>query len=200
MNVCMDTMRGAQIAVLNIAKDVRGVQVGVVNYATSCDDGVPIGLISIVANGIHELEIASSERGYLNLALRTGTPKFYNILNFGFDPDFVASKAWSFGYGIGHRFAIHPKFDVAADLSVHHLNKGNFSAYTNEWAQLAFTAEWRPARPFAIAAGPVLHYYISGGAQDELNRFSQVPFYQGTHAEGIRDMAWVGATFSLRFF
>lgn len=200
LNICVDTLRGAQVAVLNIAKEVRGVQVGVVNYTNSCDDGVPIGLISIVVHGIHELEVASSERGYVNLALRTGTPAFYNILNFGFDSNFPESEAWSFGYGIGHRFSIHPKFDVATDLSVHHLNSGNFSAYTNEWMQLAFTAEWRPARPFAIAAGPVVHYYISGGAQNEMVRFAQAPFYSRSHADGIRDMAWVGATFSLRFF
>jgi hypothetical protein len=200
LNVCTDTLRGVQVAVLNVAHEVRGVQVGVVNCTRSCEDGVPVGLISIVTTGMHEVEAASSGRGYVNFAVRTGTKKFYNVLNFGFDPDYPDHVLWSFGYGIGHRFNIHPKFDVGVDLTVHHLNTGNFSAYTNEWAQLSWTAEWRPARPFAIAAGPVLHYYITGAAENELARFQQAPVFTGHPAEGFRDMAWVGATFSLRFF
>lgn len=200
LNMCMDTMRGAQIAVMNIAKDVKGVQVGVINFARSYADGVPIGLISIVAHGIHELEVSSTERGFLNLALRTGTPKFYNVLNFGFDPTIPEQTLWTFGYGIGHRFSIHPKFDVALDLTGHHVNSGNFSAYTNEWAQLSLTAEWRPVRAIAIAAGPVLNYYVTGSQHDELQRFRQAPIYTGTYADGYRDMAWVGAVMALSFF
>ncbi|HTF05932.1 MAG TPA: hypothetical protein VK826_18010 [Bacteroidia bacterium] len=198
-NVCIDTMRGAQIAVVNVAKHVKGVQVGIVNYAHSCSEGAPIGLISIVIKGLHELEVSSTERGFVNLALRTGTPEFYNVLIFGFDPAYPERVLWTFGYGIGHRFMVHPKFDVAIDLTAHHVNKGNFSAYTSEWAQLALTAEWRPARPFAIAAGPVLNYYITGAQEDELARFHQAPVYSNS-GEGSMHIAWVGAVISLRFF
>jgi hypothetical protein len=200
LNICADRMRGAQVAVLNIAKHVKGVQIGVFNIARSYEEGAPIGLISIVAQGIHELEVASTERGFMNLALRTGTPKFYNILNFGFDPTETDQLLWTFGYGIGHRFSIHPKFDVAIDLTGHHLNNGNFSAYTNEWAQLSATAEWRPVRALSIAAGPVLNYYVTGSQYDELQRFRQAPVYTGTYADGYRDVAWVGAVISVRFF
>jgi hypothetical protein len=199
-NVCIDTMLGAQVAIVNIAKNVTGVQVGLVNFAHSYSDGVPVGLISIVIKGIHEFEVSSTERGFVNLALRTGTPKFYNVLSFGFDPAYPERVLWTFGYGVGHRFIIHPKFDVALDLTGHHVNKGNFSAYTSEWAQLALTAEWRPVRPFAIAAGPVFHYYISGAQEDDLERFHQAPLYEGGTSGNFRDMAWVGAIISLRFF
>jgi hypothetical protein len=179
---------------------VHGLQVGVFNYAHSSEDGVPIGLISIVVKGLHELEISSNERGYANIALRTGTKKFYNILNFGFDPSMPDRALWSFGYGIGHRFDIQPEFNLALDLTAHHLNDGKFSAYTNEWMQLAFTAEFRPARGFALSAGPVLNYFITGAHNELLTRFQQAPIYSNTHADGIRDMMWVGAVFSLRFF
>lgn len=200
LNVCLDTMRGVQIGVVNVAKNVKGIQLGIMNYANSCNDGVPVGLISIVAHGIHEMEIASSERGYTTLSVRTGTPKFYNILSFGCDPEFPEQTLWSFGYGAGHRFSIHPEFDVAIDLIAHHVNQGSIAAYTNEWIQLSFTAEWRPVHAFAIAAGPVANYYISGGQENHLSRFGQTPVYSGMPAEGFRDVAWVGATFSLRFF
>lgn len=200
MNMCVDTMRGAQLGVLNIAKDVRGVQFGVLNFARSYEEGAPFGLISIVVHGIHELEISSTERGFMNLALRTGTPKFYNVLSFGVDPSMPDKTLWTFGYGIGHRFSIHPKFDVALDLNAHHVNNGNFSAYTNEWVQLALTAEWRPVRAIAIAAGPAINYYVTGSQEDELQHFRQVPFYTGTYADGYRDMAWTGAVIAIRFF
>lgn len=200
VNVCADTMIGAQVAVLNIAKDAKGVQFGIVNFARSFEEGVPLGLISIVVHGIHELEVSSTERGFMNLALRTGTPKFYNVLNFGFDPSMPDQVLWTFGYGIGHRYSIHPKFDVALDLTAHHLNNGNFSAYTNEWVQLSTTAEWRPVRAIAIAAGPVINYYVTGSQHDELQRFRQSTFYTGTYADGFRDMAWAGAIIAIRFF
>lgn len=200
LNLCMDTMRGVQVAAFNVAKDVNGVQVGIVNIARSYEDGAPIGLISIVAHGIHEFEVASTERGFMNVALRTGTPKFYNTLNCGFAPAMPGTTLWTFGYGIGHRFSIHPHFDVALDLTAHHLNKGKFSAYTNEWVQLSATAEWRPFRAFAIAAGPVLNYYVTGSSEDGLQHFRQATVYSGTYADGFHDMAWAGAVVALRFF
>lgn len=200
VNVCLDSMRGIQIAPINVARSVKGMQIGLVNYADYSDQGVPLGLISIVAHGIHEMEIASTERGYTTISIHTGAPKFYNILSLGVDPRFNDQKLWSFGYGAGHRFSIHPKFDVAMDLIVHHVNSGAVSTYTNEWVQMSLTAEWRPTRVFAIAAGPVANYYISGGQENQLVHFMQAPLYTGIPVEGFRDVAWIGATISLRFF
>lgn len=200
LNVCLDTMSGAQVSVVNYATHLNGLQVGVFNFAQTCNKGVPVGLISVVANGMHEFEVASTERGFVNFNLRTGTRKFYNVINFGVDPSYPDNILWTFGYGIGHRFSIHKNFNLGLDLTAHHLNKGNFSDYTNEWLQFALTAEWRIARPFAIAAGPVFNYYITGSRDNQLSRFNQAPVYKGTPDSGIYDMAWVGATFSLRFF
>lgn len=194
------TMRGAQIAPLNVAKKVSGFQIGVLNFADTCSGGIPFGVLSFVRKGIHEFEMATTEKGFINLAFRTGVPKFYNILNFGFDPGYPDRVLWTFGYGIGHRFLIQPKFNLALDLNVHHVNAGKLSDFTNEWAQLQFTAEWRPWRFFSIAAGPVFHYYITGAEEDQLSLFHPKPIFTGAPAAGFRDMGWVGASVSLRFF
>ena len=200
LNMCMDTMSGVQAAVMNTTKHLNGLQIGVLNYAYSCDKGVPVGLISVVVTGLHEFEFASTERGFLDFNLRTGTKKFYNVINFGFDPSYPENVLWMFGYGIGHRFNIHPNFDVGMDFTVHHVSSRNFSAYTNEWAKFQLTAEWRIARPIAIAAGPVFNYYVTGSQNNELSRFEQAPVFSGSPAEGFRDLAWVGATISIRIF
>ncbi len=200
MNMCMDTLNGLQFGVVNYATHVEGVQIGLFNFAQTSETGIPIGLISVVAEGVHEFEVASTERGFMNFNLRTGTRKFYNVLNFGFDPSYPENILWAFGYGIGQRFGIHKNFDVGMDLTAHHLNEGSFSAYTNEWIQFALTAEWRLARPIAIAAGPVFNYYITGARENQLARFQQAPVFMGSPDTGFQDMAWVGATFSVRFF
>lgn len=199
-NVCMDTMHGAQGAILNIAKDVRGVQVGIVNYSNSYIEGVPVGLISIVVHGLHEIEIASTERGMTRVALRTGTRDFYNILDFAFDPISVGEREWMFGYGFGHRFGMHPKFDLSWDFIVNHFSRGAFSDYTSEWAQMELTAEWRPYKSFAIAAGPTFNYFVSGTRANQASEFQQAPLFIGVPVQGFHHRAWIGATFSLRFF
>lgn len=214
-NISADTMRGLQVAggfnyarhlegtqfsVLNIAGDVHGRQFGVINVADTCGRGTIIGLVSIVPKGMHELEFSSTEKGFVSVAFRTGIPEFYNILAFGFDPRVPEQPTWTFGYGIGHRFGITKHFNISLDLVAHHVNSGGFSDYTSEWLQLSPMAEWRISKYFALAAGPVFHYYITGAANDELTMFHETPIFRGAPAGGYRDMGWVGGTIAVRIF
>lgn len=199
-NVSPGTLTGAQIAPFNIAKNIRGVQLGVFNFADTCSGGTIIGILSFVPKGMHELEIATNEKGFLSLSFRTGIHKFYNILSAGIDPHNSASPAWTAGYGFGHRFLIRPHFNLALDLLANHVSNGSFSRYTNEWAQLIFTAEWRPFRTIAIAGGPVFNYFISGAAADSLAGIHPEPLYSGVPASGYRAIGWIGGTLAIRFF
>lgn len=75
-------IRGAQIGVVNVARRVRGAQIGIVNVAEDVD-GVPFGLLSLVRNGIHELELATTDVGATVVSGVLGGRRFYTRLGFG---------------------------------------------------------------------------------------------------------------------
>lgn len=191
---------GAQVGPVNVSGKTNGLQVGIVNYSDTCASGLAIGLVSIVRRGVHELAIASTEKKFLSLSFHTGMPRFYNILSAGIDPAYSGRGTWCYGYGAGSRFFIRKKFALASDLTWNHVNTGGYSDYTNEWIRLSVSAEWRPVKGFGITAGPVLNYYHSGASANELQPFYAKAFYENENASGFRNIAWAGASVSLRFF
>ncbi|MDQ3112302.1 MAG: hypothetical protein M3R17_20650 [Bacteroidota bacterium] len=190
-------MNGTQIAVLNIAQESKGFQLGVLNIADTCNGGIPIGMLSIVRKGLHQVEISATESAFLNIAFRTGVPAFHTILTAGFDPQ---SSAWTFGYGFGHDFRLGNKFNINLDGYVQHYNPSRFADYTNEWAKIDLLLEWKPVRYIGIAAGPTFNYFITGTTQDELQPLHSKPIFKGAPAQGYQDYGWIGAKFAIRFF
>jgi hypothetical protein len=190
-------MNGTQISVLNIAKESEGFQLGILNIADTCNGGVPIGLLSIVRKGMHEIEISSSETFFLNATIRTGVPTFHTILTAGFDPQI---SGWTFGYGFGHDFRAGKNFNINLDGYVQHYNPHYFAEYTNDWLKTDLLLEWRPASYFGIAAGPVFNYFITGTTQEETQPAHSKIIFSGQPASGYHDYAWIGAKLALRFF
>jgi hypothetical protein len=187
---------GTQIAVLNITQELKGFQCGVLNIADTCNGGIPVGVISIVKKGMHQLEISSNENAFLNIAFRTGVPEFHSILIAGFDPQ---STAWTFGYGVGHDFRLGNKFNINLDAYAQHYNTYSFAAYTSEWIKADLLFEWRPAKYFGIAAGPVFNYFLTGAPQDELQPLQTKPLFT-TQSSDISKYGWIGGKLALRFF
>lgn len=64
---------------VNVAKDVRGVQFGIVNYSDTCSSGLPIGIFNIVRHGgKHELEVGLSDALNTYASFKLGV---YNLLS-----------------------------------------------------------------------------------------------------------------------
>ncbi|MEO5643155.1 MAG: hypothetical protein ABIQ40_12590 [Bacteroidia bacterium] len=188
---------GMQIAVLNISQELKGFQIGVLNISDTCSGGIPIGLLSIVRKGLHQLEFSSTETGFLNIAFRSGVPAFHSILVAGFDPQ---SSAWTYGYGFGHDFRLGNKFNINFDGYYQHYSTHGYSDYTNEWIKADLLLEWKPAKYLGIAAGPTFNYFVTGSSQDELQTLHIKPLYNGQPANGFKEYGWIGAKFALRFF
>ncbi len=74
---------GAQIGVVNVARRVRGTQIGVIDVATESATGVPVGLVTYVRDGIHELELSTTEAGAPAVAGVLGTRQVYTRLGIG---------------------------------------------------------------------------------------------------------------------
>jgi hypothetical protein len=191
------SVTGIQVGVVNIGKQVVGGQFGVFNFADSCS-GLPVGVLSFVGSGVHQLEIATTERGTVSASFRTGVPALYNILVASYVPG-ATGTIWAFGYGIGHRFPFGSHFGLNLEGVMQHLNSGGFSAYTNEWTQGKLMLEWRPVKNFAIAAGPVFNYLLTEDLQ-AYSEIQQKPVFGGSPGAGYRDVAWIGGSLALRFF
>ncbi|MEZ5172686.1 MAG: hypothetical protein R2850_04065 [Bacteroidia bacterium] len=192
---------GAQIGLLNIAGKVTGSQIGLINY---CDTvtGLPLGLISIVKTGVHQLEISSSDASSLIVALKTGTPRLYNVLSAGMF-DVQNPSLASFGYGVGAMTKQRRKIGFGAELVVSAVFNESFKAgiVPDFWGRLSPSVSYRPVKWLSIFAGPVAHAYLI-----------DVSNQSGPHPENyIRDTysfnagsgsgsAWIGWQAGIRLF
>jgi hypothetical protein len=92
-----------QAGVVNIsASSSNRVQIGVVNYSED-PDSVPIGLVSIVPNGVFHGDIWYDETGFLNAGLKLGSKNIYNIYALGTDTALSNLKAT---IGLGYHIPI----------------------------------------------------------------------------------------------
>jgi hypothetical protein len=112
--------RGTQTGVLNVAGDFDGAMVGIVNIAKSTD--APIGLLNIIGEGIHALEVGSDGTG-LTGSLKLGGEHIYTSYSGRYapeQPDIIGD--WSVGLAIGGRSKTGPlqsDLDLGVDTFGH---------------------------------------------------------------------------------
>ncbi len=114
LNVAQD-VKGVQAGVVNVAKEVNGVQAGVVNVGKKTSgvsvgvvniakesDAVNIGLFNFIGNGIHNVDIWSSESSALNADFKFGGKHLYTLIGGGTVR--LNDPWWTFGVGMGLHF------------------------------------------------------------------------------------------------
>ncbi len=187
---------------VNVAKKVKGAQVGFINIADSID-GVSIGFLSVVKNGLHQVEFSADEMGFTNMAIRTGTHKFYNVFEAGFTSR-NGGLLWHMGYGIGSSVKINDKFRADAVLSSHHVSKGLLYAGTSELYKLYLGVEYKIAPKMHLAAGPTFNLYLGDALLPAFEKtYSKIAPYtllNETNTNGFNYKAWVGGKIAIRFF
>jgi len=187
---------------VNTTSHLAGVQIGILNFADSAS-GIPLGLLSFVKKGIHQVELSADEVFYTNLSLRTGVNSFYNILSVGLQPG-SASPLWQVGYGIGTSVKISSRWKIDLTGSVHHISKGQFYFAANELYKVYVGAEFKVGKKFAIAAGPTFNFYITDALlPDYTSNYSKIgpnPIFNHTDSYSYNRKGWVGARVALRFF
>ncbi|WP_317896760.1 hypothetical protein [Aurantibacillus circumpalustris] len=201
-NIVVGDIKGAQIcAGVNVAKKVKGVQIGFVNIADSVD-GATIGFLNIVRKGKHQIEISGDELFYANLSFRTGSNAFYNVFTTGFRPG-SKDNIWHFGYGAGTSFKIKNKLSGDLALTIQHLSFGGFYWGTSEIMRLYIGVEYKLAKKVAIAIGPTLNMYVSDVLlkDSKTNTENVLPYhsYNYTNSQDFNLKGWVGGRIALRF-
>ncbi|MFM7022286.1 MAG: hypothetical protein ACKOXB_04855 [Flavobacteriales bacterium] len=199
-NIVKDSLQGVQVSgYFNYAKYVKGAQIGFINVADSVD-GISLAFLSIVKKGLHQLEISADELFYTNLAVRTGTSRFYNVFGLGFgtsNKDFL----WNYSYGIGTSLKVNDKWNGDVLLSAQHISKNGFHFGASELYKLYIGAEYRIAKKFTLAAGPTFNLLLTDNLlTDDYASIAPYSMMNYNTSSDFNLKAWVGGRVALRFF
>jgi len=204
INYAHRDVRGAQVAgILNIGRNIHGSQVGLFNYSDSTS-GAPFGLISIVRRGYHKLEVGADEVFPLNVAVRTGTRSFYNILFAGMRPEQADSVTWAFGYGVGTSPRLGKKTFLNIEVSSEQMIKGNVEALN--LINTAYVGlDWQVVKGIGLYAGPSLNWRLydsSYTGHPEVFDYvaPKVLSEKNFPAENLATQLWFGFRAGVRFF
>lgn len=189
-------------AIFNRAHTLKGIQLGLFNYADSAS-GVPIGLLSIVKKGKHQLEISADELFYANLSFKTGVNLFHNILAAGVQPT-SGTPLWHIGYGVGTSVKLNNTFGLDFSATMHHVSSGNFYFATSELYRFYLGADYKFSNKFSIAAGPTFNLYWTDALQPRYETMYNniAPYYSfsSSLSNGFNLKGWFGARVAIRFF
>jgi hypothetical protein len=186
---------------LNSANVVTGTQISFINYCDSAK-GTPIGFLSFVKSGIHQLELSADEVFYTNVSFRTGVNAFYNVISCGIQP--TGKNFWNIGYGIGTSFKLTSKSRMDLTLSSHHISNGGFYFATSELNKLYIGMEYKLAKKLTLAFGPTFNLYITDALKPQYadTYLSIAPYSQYDHTtrDDLNLKGWIGGKVAVRFF
>ncbi len=204
VNINTGKVKGAQIAgFVNVTRILNGVQIGVLNVTDSLEKGVPIGLLSIVRNGYHAVEIKTSETLYGIASFKTGTRQFYNIISTG-----AAARnseiIWGWGYGVGTILEFSEKTNMAIEVEAFHINQDEW--HTNQLNLLSkFTlqASYKIAPSVELFGGPTFNVVVSDTEDKDGNEFRSTvaPYtvFNKVYNNKTRVEMYPGITAGIRF-
>lgn len=195
-------MKGVQVAgVLNYAKRMKGVQIGLINVSDSID-GYSIGLINIVFKGYHKLTLSVTEVVDGNIAFKTGSRYFYNILQAGMQiRNREEGKMWTFGYGLGTEINLGRLASVNPELTSQYMYLGSWK-HLNLLNKLSANLNIRIGRHFAFFGGPSLAVYYSDQQEQVPGyKFNLLPESYHTFSIGInKTKSWIGWNAGISLF
>jgi hypothetical protein len=190
-----DVVSGAQIGLVNIAGESHGLQLGLVNIADEAD--VPIGLVSVVENGMFHLNAWSNEFAPVNVGIKTGSNTIYNVFMLGFRPSGESARVFG-GIGLGGHIPLN-RFFVDIDLLSHGVYTGpdwNPEGGSDLLSSLRLTGGWQAIDGLAITAGPTLNVWVSNREDGSAVPFYDAPLFQWHGSENVR--IWPGFTVGLQ--
>ncbi|XXF80849.1 caspase family protein [Myxococcaceae bacterium GXIMD 01537] len=153
-------VEGAQIGLINVASKARGLQLGFVNLASEME-GVSFGLVSIVRNGQFHVEAYGSDLMQSNVAVKFGGKRFHTILVGGYGR-VDGQRQWSLGMGLGAHCNLSASAFVDTDVMA-----SSFYGPGEAWetyrilSQARLLGGWYPTRYLALIAGPTLNVMTS---------------------------------------
>lgn len=165
-NIASNEMNGFQLGIFNYSKKLKGTQLGIINYTSECEKSLPIGLISIVKNGLFELEVTGNELLFANINFKMGVNKFYTIYKTGYSV-YKNKPVFSYGLGIGSKVLDFDKSKISLDFSVNQIVfNNNFKSKRNILGKVDFNYQRHISDKFSLLLGPSLNLYVSNEKVD----------------------------------
>jgi len=205
-NRALDTVRGVQISLFtnkaqaqlsgvqisalhNETRRLKGVQMGMVNVADT-SQGISIGLINIIYNGFYRISYTANDLTSTNLALRTGTHKFYSTVLLGMNIS-PGNKLYAFGFGIGHDFMFSNKLYVSAEAAYQFADAGTWD---DGWWQGKLLLNVQLDKHISLLAGPVVNRYKHAGSwrSPGYKNVTGIPEYPERSPLFYQTRNWVG--------
>jgi hypothetical protein len=157
-NISKKETRGLQLSsIFNYAKNLKGIQIGLVNVADS-SSGYSFGLLNIVKNGKGTISVYGNELLPLNISWKSGSKKLYNILTIG--TSVGGSKAYTFGFGIGREFKINKNITLSTEIIDQNI-------YLGTWKDLPVLYRFQTglnvklSKSLSINAGPAFSLFYT---------------------------------------
>lgn len=186
------TQANVQIAgILNRAKTVKGVQIGLVNVADSSE--YSIGLINIVKNGEKSIGISVDETATSLVTFRSGGRRLYGIFGAGYN--FKSNQTlYAFEAGMGYRLPVAGGFRMnfeLANITLEDFKRGSYNKVAGR-----IYAAYRFGKRFEIYAGPTFNYLFitEDVGKDLVNNYIRTRMRNG-HFEGT----YIGASGGVQF-
>ncbi len=205
-----ENVRSGQYSLFyNKAREVRGVQLGLINVADTVS-GIPIGLFNIIKKGYNRFELATSEIFWVNTGYKFGAQRFYNILRLGMrwddlNPDMTVETpvSWTLGYGLGTLFRLGSGWSLHAEGVVQHVNElEGWTDQLNLLTRFEFSFDRVLWRRLSFFAGPNFSILASDRRNAESGEYEShllpYTFHQKTR-NGRTVSMWIGFSGGLRF-
>jgi hypothetical protein len=166
---------GTQIGLVNVTTGrVRGLQLGLFNYADEAD--ASLGLLSVTREGGVRPMVWTSDVGLLHAGLRFDARYTYTFLSGGFFP-FGDGSSGCFGLGFGVKIRLAEELWLDSDLGIQMIvmNKpfrGNPSLY-----QLRLLGRWQMKERLALFAGPTFNVLTHWDIDDYPEQAGRRPGY-----------------------
>jgi hypothetical protein len=198
-------VRGMQIAGLNYAKELDGLQIGLINI-TGSPSGYSFGLLNFKKGGYQKFSVTRNEISDINLAIKTGDNKLYTILMAGKSERTNEEKLTSFGFGLGKNILLGNRLTYNPEISIQYLYLGNWDRY-NFVYKFDSPLTFRVFKGVALSAGPSFNLYSSERRDKNSPEINNSTFVQNRtkrynvikdNGNGIT--GWVGWSFGLTLF
>jgi hypothetical protein len=188
-------MSGVQTACLfNYAKNLKGVQIGLVNLADS-SSGYSFGLVNIAKNGTGDVHVYANELVPFNIAWKSGGRKLYNILTSGYSMN-NADRAYLFGFGFGREIKIHKYLILDTEVTRQNVYLGNWKNLPVLY-RIQTGLNVKLSKHFSLNGGPSFSLFSSQQKEfgTQYQSFSDKGFFRFKVNQNTK--GWLGYQFGL---
>lgn len=197
-NVAANEMKGIQIGgIFNYAKEMKGLHISLINVADT-SSGFGLGLINWVNKGYHKVSLSSTDVFGTQLAVKTGTAKFYTLLilagSYG-----VNDRVYSAGYGFGHDFIFSKKLSASAEFSSQGLYLGNWD-YPNILTKGQVSMQFKLIKGLSLFAGPSYSFYHSDPASISSEGYRAIVAPESARVYSTKTKGWLGWSAGITIF